>query len=313
MSGRWKRYAVILFALALSFSAAAAEKKWPIEGYWLPEAASTYAEKIDSLFNGILYLTGFVFVVTELLLVFFLLKYRHQEGRKAVYTHGNHKLEMIWTLIPALILAIIAFVQKGTWDEIKSHVPEGPDTVQVKTYAEQFQWNFRYAGNDGKWGNDDDIFEKNNLVVPLNKKIVLEQTSKDVIHSFFLPYMRLKQDAVPGMYIKVWFEPTKSTKEMQSRRSAEWDYEIVCAELCGNQHSQMKGILKVLDQADYDKWYKKRSTEFANGDWEVNEKLWNNWKLDEKGNRIIPVVEKKEAKHGEGHEEKKDEKAEEKH
>jgi cytochrome c oxidase subunit II len=299
MSGRWKRYAAMLLALMLTVSVAAAEKKWAIEGYWLPEQASTYAAKIDDLFNGILYLTGFVFVVTELLLVFFLIKYRRQEGRRAVYSHGNHKLEMIWTLIPALILAIIAFVQKSTWDDIKSKVPDGNDTVQVKTYAEQFQWNFRYAGADGKWGTKDDMFEANNLVVPVNKNIVLEQTSKDVIHSFFLPYMRLKQDAVPGMQIKVWFNATKTTKDMQSRRDGTWDYEIVCAELCGNQHSQMKGILKVLEQPEYDQWLKKRSKEFEEGDIDVpNMKMWETWKLDEKGNRVIPVAAKEEKKEG---------------
>jgi cytochrome c oxidase subunit II len=299
MSGRWKRYAAMLLALMLTVSVAAAEKKWAIEGYWLPEQASTYAAKIDDLFNGILYLTGFVFVVTELLLVFFLIKYRRQEGRRAVYSHGNHKLEMIWTLIPALILAIIAFVQKSTWDDIKSKVPDGNDTVQVKTYAEQFQWNFRYAGADGKWGTKDDMFEANNLVVPVNKNIVLEQTSKDVIHSFFLPYMRLKQDAVPGMQIKVWFNATKTTKDMQSRRDGTWDYEIVCAELCGNQHSQMKGILKVLEQPEYDQWLKKRSKEFEEGDIDVpNMKMWDTWKLDEKGNRVIPVAAKEEKKEG---------------
>jgi cytochrome c oxidase subunit II len=317
MSGRWKRYAVMLFALALNFSAAAAEavvkKKWDVEGYWLPEAASSYAEKIDGLFNGILYLTGFVFVVTELLLLFFLIKYRHKEGRRALYTHGNHKLEMIWTLVPALILAIIAFVQKSTWDDIKTRIPDGADTVQIKSYAEQFQWNFRYAGSDGKWATEDDIFEKNIMTVPVNKEIVIEQTSKDVIHSFFLPYMRLKQDVVPGMQIKVWFKPTKTTKAMQASRppakvsvpqpdgtmkedTVTWNYEIVCAELCGNQHSQMRGELRVLDSDDYDKWLKKRSKEYADGDWEVNEKLWNNWKIDEKGNRIIPVAAKKEEK-----------------
>jgi len=298
MSGRWKRYAVMLFALVLSVSVAAAEKKWPIEGYWLPEQASTYAAKIDDLFNGILYLTGFVFVVTELLLVFFLIKYRRQEGRKAVYSHGNHKLEMIWTLIPALILAIIAFVQKSTWDDIKSKIPEGSDTIQVKNYAEQFQWNFRYAGPDGKWGTKDDLFEMNNLVVPVNKNIVIEQTSKDVIHSFFLPYMRLKQDTVPGMQIKVWFNATKTTKDMQSRRSGDWNYEIVCAELCGNQHSQMKGIMKVLEPAEYDEWLKKRSKEFEEGEIDVNTKLWDTWQVDEKGNRKFPVAAKEEKKEG---------------
>ncbi len=280
---------------------ALAENKYPgVEGYWLPEGASTYADKIDNLFYGILYLTGFVFVVTELLLLFFLIKYRKQEGRRSIYSHGSHRLEMIWTLIPAIILAIIAIVQKGTWDDVKNinFDMNGKDVVHIKLYGEQFMWNFRYAGSDGKWGTRDDIFEKGFLAVPAHKKIVIEQTSKDVIHSFFLPYMRLKQDLVPGMQIKVWFEATKTTKQMQEKRSKDWDYEIVCAELCGNGHSEMRGIMKVMEQDEYDAWLKKESKEFDDENVQIS-KIWDNWKVDADGNRIIEEAkaegEKKEA------------------
>lgn len=295
MSGRWRGVATLALMLglgwALSGSALAEEaakaNKYPgVEGYWLPEGASTYADKIDGLFNAILYLTGFIFIVTELLLLYFLIKYRKQEGRKSIYSHGSHRLELIWTLTPAVILLIIAIVQKGTWDEIKTNIPEGKDVVQVKLYGEQFQWNFRYAGTDGKWGTIDDIFTAGNLVVPVHKKVVIEQTSKDVLHSFFLPYMRLKQDLVPGMQIKVWFEATKSTADMQSRRSKAWNYEIVCAELCGNGHSEMQGILKVLEQKEYDEWHAKLSKDFADEKFDIA-KIWTKWKVDENGNRII--------------------------
>jgi len=283
-----------LFALAFTGSASAAEKKWPIEGYWLPEGASTYAAEIDGLFNAILYLTGAVFVITELLLVYFLIKYRHKDGRRAVYTHGSHKLEMIWTLTPALILAVIALYQREAWNNIKNPPVDSPDNVHVQLYGEQFQWNFRYAGNDGKWGTKDDIRMPGTLYVPVGKKIIIEQTSKDVIHSFFLPYMRLKQDLVPGMYIKIWFEATKTTADMQSRRSKEWNYEIVCAELCGNNHSEMKGVLHVLPQVEYDAWLKKTSEEYAKGDWEIS-KLWDKWPVNEDGTRKIPAAVASEA------------------
>jgi len=308
MSGRWRGVATLALFLglglllsgsALAEDAAAPANKYPgVEGYWLPEGASSYAKTIDDLFYLILYLTGAVFIATESLLVFFLIKYRKQEGRKAIYSHGSHRLEMIWTLTPALILCGIAIIQKGAWDEIKGSVPTD-DTVQIKLYGEQFQWNFRYAGADGKFNTKDDIFEKGMLVVPVNKNIVIEQTSKDVIHSFFLPYMRLKQDLVPGMQIKVWFKPIKSTADMQSRRSKDWDYEIVCAELCGLGHSEMRGVMKVLEQKDYDAWLTKRSKQFFDEEIEISP-LWEHWKVDEAGNRVIE--EKKE--------EKKDEKKE---
>lgn len=301
MSGRWRgvaKLALVLGLTVLSGAAMAADgpNKYPgVEGYWLPEGASTYADRIDGLFYAILYLTGFTFVATELCLVFFLIKYRKQEGRKSIYSHGSHRLEMIWTLIPALILATIAIVQKGAWDEIKGSVPTGPDTVQLKLYGEQFQWNFRYAGTDGKWGTKDDIFTKSQLYIPVNKKIVIEQTSKDVIHSFFLPYMRLKQDLVPGMQIKVWFEATKSTAKMQERRSKDWDYEIVCAELCGNGHSEMRGVMKVLDQKDYDEWITTQSKKFAEGDLEISS-IWDHWKVNENGDRIVEEKKTEEKK-----------------
>ncbi|HYG78730.1 MAG TPA: cytochrome c oxidase subunit II [Planctomycetota bacterium] len=291
MSARWRKVAALLLGVALCAgmsTSAFAAGKWPnAEGYWLPEAASTYAEKIDGLFYAILWLTGIVFVVTELLLLVFIIKYRKQEGRRSIYTHGSHKLEMVWTLTPALILAVIALVQRGTWNEIKTAPADGPDVVKVQLFGEQFQWNFRYAGNDGKWGTKDDIRLPGTLYVPKGKKVVIEQTSKDVIHSLFLPYMRLKQDLVPGMWVKCWFEATKSTAEMQAKRSKEWNYEIVCAELCGNGHSEMGGLLFVLEPAEYDAWLKKTSEEFAKGEWDTLEKLWSKWPVNEDGTRKI--------------------------
>jgi cytochrome c oxidase subunit 2 len=300
MSGRWRGVATLALGLAVCSLGVAGEATpangyGGVEKYWLPEGASTYADRIDGLFNAILYLTGFTFIATEGCLLFFLVKYRKQEGRKSIYSHGSHRLEMIWTLIPALILATIAIVQKGAWDEIKGTVPSGPDTVQLKLYGEQFQWNFRYAGTDGKWGTKDDIFEKSMLVVPVHKNIVIEQTSKDVIHSFFLPYMRLKQDLVPGMQIKVWFNATKSTAEMQSKRSKDWNYEIVCAELCGNGHSEMRGVMRVLEQKEYDEWLAKRSADFADEKFEISP-IWEHWKVNENGDRIVEEKKTEEKK-----------------
>jgi cytochrome c oxidase subunit II len=272
------------------------EKKWEAEGYWLPEAASTYAEKVDGLFYGILYLTGVVFVITELLLLIFIIKYRRQEGRKSVYSHGSHKLEMVWTIVPALILALIAFVQKGTWDDIKRDIPNDKDTVHVQIYAEQFQWNFRYPGADGKFGTEDDAHTTKRLIMPAHKKVVFEMTSKDVIHSLFLPYMRLKQDLVPGMQIKAWVEATKTTAEMKAKRPdvkhpvtgevQSWNYEVVCAELCGIQHGQMRANMYVYPYEEYQQTVSKL---FFSED--EHDRLWSKWEVDETGKRK-PVIRK---------------------
>jgi cytochrome c oxidase subunit II len=286
------------------------EKKWDAEGYWLPEAASTYADEIDKLFYGILYLTGLVFVVTESLLIFFLIKYRRQEGRKSVYSHGNHKLEMVWTIVPAIILALIAFVQKGTWDKIKRDMgSDEKNAVKIQVYAEQFQWNFRYPGADNKFGTEDDVHTVKRLILPANKDVVFEMTSKDVIHSLFLPYMRLKQDLVPGMQIKAWVQPTKTTAEMKKTRpnvkhpqtgeEIEWNYEVVCAELCGIQHGQMRADMYVYPYAEYQQVVSKLF--FNDAEYE---RLWSKWEVDENGKRK-PVIRKAGEGHGNNMDEEK--------
>lgn len=304
--------AALVLVLGVTFGSAAraAESANP-ETYmglpWLPEGASTYAEDIDKLFYGILYLTGAVFILTEGLLLIFLLKYRARDGAKSVYSHGNHKLELAWTLIPAGILGTIAILQKGTWDDIKKpeKFPTGDKVIHIQTFAKQFEWNFRYPGNDGKWGNDDDITLTNQLVVPVNRPIVMEQTSLDVIHSFFLPNMRLKQDVVPGMQIRVWFQATKTTADMRKNHGGyvkpkeflkpgedplankEWNYEVVCAELCGIQHGEMRGSMEVLSEEDYKKWYEEKSKKAADFD---KPEIWTHWEVKnpETGERKFP-------------------------
>ena len=241
--GRLVKAALVLTVLALAASASSAwcaDMPSNPEKYlgmpWLPEGVSTYAKDIDALWDFIFYLTGAVFIITEGLLIVFLIKYRKREGAKSIYTHGNHTLEMIWTITPAIILGAIAIMQKKAWDDIKKpeNFPKGNDVVHIQTFAKQFEWNFRYAGTDGKWGTDDDITLTNRLVVPVDHPIVMEQTSLDVIHSFFLPNMRLKQDVVPGMQIRVWFEPMKTTQEMRQTRG---DY-VKPVELMSDEEKQ---------------------------------------------------------------------------
>lgn len=212
---------------------------------WLPENVGTFGLEIDRLFYIIYYITGVTFVLVNAALIAFLIMYRHKEGRRATYTHGNSTLEVAWTIVPALILVILGFVSKGKWDEIKRQAP--PGDVQVKVTGKQFNWEILYPGPDGKFGTPDDMQMDNDLHVPVNKVVRVVLTSKDVIHSFFLPNLRLKQDALPGRDIIVWFEATKPG-----------EYELPCAELCGFGHSGMKGSLIVDTQAKYDEWVKKK-------------------------------------------------------
>ncbi len=195
---------------------------------WLPEDVSPYGPGIDSLFYFIYYITAAAFILVTALMVIFLFMYRHREGRRATYTHGNTALELVWTVIPALIFIGLGFASKAKWEEIKVRMPPTDTVIQVT--AKQFN-----TADDKQFDND--------VRVPVGKPIRVILKSKDVIHSFFLPNLRFKQDAVPGREINTWFQANKPGK-----------YEIPCAELCGFGHSGMKGWLYVLSLDDYQKW-----------------------------------------------------------
>jgi cytochrome c oxidase subunit 2 len=215
---------------------------------WLPEAASSYARDIDGVFYFIYYLTTFIFLLVTVLMVWFLYKYRYKEGeeRRAIYSHGNVALEILWTVIPAIVFIGIWVYSKSAWSTIKdpTHAPQGE--VYVRAIAKQFQWEFLYPGPDGQFDTTDDNLIKHELHVPTDKVVVVLLRSEDVIHSFFVPVFRLKQDAVPGREIRAWFKATKTGK-----------WEIPCAELCGPGHSGMKGMVTVYSAADYQNWVKK--------------------------------------------------------
>jgi cytochrome c oxidase subunit 2 len=211
--------------------------------FWLqlPEGVSSYSHDIDAMFWLILWITGIIFVVVELLLVFFLWKYRHREGRQVTYTHGNNRVEVLWTIVPAVICVVLALMSRRIWADVKQRMPEGAMTVGIE--AEQFAWNIHYPGPDGKVFTEDDVVTLNQMHIPVGRPVVVALRSKDVIHSFFLPEFRVKQDAVPGMTTRIWFD---------GQRVGHW--EIACAELCGLGHYRMKGFLTVDTQEDFDKW-----------------------------------------------------------
>ncbi len=208
---------------------------------WLPEDVSTYGHEIDSLFYLIYYITAATFILVTVLMVVFLIMYRERPGRRATYSHGNTTLEIIWTIVPAAILIVLSFMSVSTWAKVKRNAPASDFEVQVT--AKQFNWEVVYPGADGKFGTQDDVKFDNDMHVPVNKVVRVHLTASDVIHSFFLPNLRLKQDAVPGRIILVWFEATKAGK-----------YELPCAELCGFGHSGMKGWLYVHTPEEYQQW-----------------------------------------------------------
>ena len=204
---------------------------------------STYGTTLDDLWLVILWVTGIIFFATEIILLVFMVKYRHREGRKAEYIQGSHKAEVVWTAIPFVLVMALAFYSKGVWDEIRD-----PDLIPTNAYpinmiATQFEWNATYAGTDGEFDTSDDFVSRNVLHVPVAQPVVVNLIAQDVIHSFFLPEFRVKQDAVPGMIIPVWFEATRTG-----------EFTLACAELCGLGHYTMGGTVLVHSQADFQDW-----------------------------------------------------------
>jgi cytochrome c oxidase subunit 2 len=209
--------------------------------WMLPESFSTFGGEVDAIYYVILWVTGIVFVITEGLLVYFVVRYRHKEGRKATFDHGSTRVEVAWTLAPLFIVIGLGVASKGVWDRMKRDVPDG--ALEMIVTAQQFEWHATYAGADGVLGTDDDFTLVNELHAPEDRPVLVYLRSNDVLHSFFLPEMRVKQDAVPGQEIRAWFEAVQPG-----------DYTLGCAELCGTGHTTMNGTLTVHTQADYDTW-----------------------------------------------------------
>ncbi len=203
---------------------------------WLPETVTTTGPDIDRMFYVILWITGAAFILVQGTLLWFLVRYRHRPGQPAGYTHGNHIVEIVWTVIPALILIYLAISSQEVWARVRGTPP--PAAFEVEVTGEQFAWNVRYAGVDGRLNTADDIVTINQMHLPVHETVLIHLKSKDVLHSFFVPQFRMKLDAVPGLTGRLWVEATKTG-----------NFEIACAELCGLGHYRMRGFL-VIDTPD---------------------------------------------------------------
>lgn len=241
-------------------------------GWGLPVAASTYAGKIDFGIKLIHAAMIAIFVLWGVFFAYLLIKYRRRDGVPAVRDHAAGGA--LTSLIPDLVvmafeIALIVFYALPVWSRIKMRMPEEKDAVVVEVVAEQFGWNVRYPGPDGKFGRRnidlvhfnnplgldradpaaaDDVVVGNELHLPVDKMALIKLTSKDVIHDFFVPEFRIKQDVVPGMEIPVWIQPDRVGH-----------YELACAQLCGFGHSLMRGDVYVDTPDDYAKWLRARA------------------------------------------------------
>ncbi|MFI4875639.1 MAG: cytochrome c oxidase subunit II [Blastopirellula sp. JB062] len=229
---------------------------WPMSGgfyslpagHWFPELSVSDHVK-DHLFYVILYLTGVVFIGTGVVLFWFMWRYDAATNTDPiVFSHGSHALEVIWSILPAVVLLFIAIYQMDAWAGARMRRPTLPGgeikPPLARVTGRQFEWRIQYPGEDGRLDTPDDLHVLNDLHVPIDEEIVLEIESEDVLHSFFLPNMRVKQDVVPGMRQYVWFHPVR-----------EGSSDIVCAELCGWGHYKMRGRITVDSAAEFDRWY----------------------------------------------------------
>ena len=242
------------------------------DNYQMP-VASEHGVITDELFWITMAVTGVVFLITHVLLFIFPYKYQYKEGRKAAFYPENHKLELIWTVVPGVVMAGLVISGWMAWSDITAPAPEKAHVVEIMGY--QFAWDVRYPGKDNVLGDYDyrlinasnshgiDFTDKNSIddfpspkvVIPKGEPVLFKIRARDVLHSVFAPHMRLKMDAVPGMPTRFWFVPTKTTAEMRVElNDPEFEYEIACTEICGRGHFSMKKVIEVVEPAEYRKW-----------------------------------------------------------
>ena len=266
----------------------------------LPESASIEGEHDDNLFDITFWLIGIVQFIMQFLIFYFTYKYRGRKERKAKFFADSHQLEIIWTIIPAVVLVVLIGYGLWQWNEVMD-LSDEKDAVVIEVYSQQFRWDARYAGEDNTLGlgnvnyididnlntmgvdmsdpNAQDDKQVTELVLPKGRKIHFKFRSQDVLHSAYMPHFRAQMNCVPGMVTEFGFTPKYTTEEMRLNpevmdktnainkiRKAkgedpyEFDYLLLCNKICGQAHFNMQMKITVLEQDEYDKWIAARPT-----------------------------------------------------
>ena len=240
-------------------------------GGHMPPSISDAARAVDSQLFLTLAVIGVAFVLAQGLLGWFIWRYRAGGIRQARYVHGHDSLELGAAVVVGAAFITLAVLGQRVWVQLHLTVPD-PQALVVEVTGEQFAWNVRYAGPDGVFGRTDidhidpgtnplgirdddpagrdDIVSINTMAVPVGRTIEVQLGSKDVLHSFFIPALRIKQDTVPGLRIPLRFRATQTGT-----------FEVPCAELCGLGHYRMKGTLRVLEPAEFESWLAEQKAE----------------------------------------------------
>jgi cytochrome c oxidase subunit II len=236
--------------------------------WWLPESITAHGRAMDSQFNLTLICTGIIFILAQAALGYAVLRFGRKRKEAADYVHGNDRWELLWTTATTALFVGLTLMGYSVWAEsrfLPRDSTPGADTLVVEVTGQQFVWNMRYSGRDGKFGpldikqiNDsmgnplgvdrqspdgkDDIMVPR-MAVPVNREVEVLLRTKDVIHDFFVPELKIKLDTVPGLIGKLHFKAEKVGT-----------YEIACSELCGLGHYKMRSFLDVMEPADFEKW-----------------------------------------------------------
>ncbi len=269
------RMQAVLFVLFLVFGMIGVFwSSWHYQDLYLPYPSSEHGAGLRTMFQWTLWATAPVFVATHIALFWFAYKYRFDKKAKAYFFPESHRLELIWTVIPAIVMIVLVVEGLRSWYNITGEA--SADAIRVEATAQQFKWTLRYAGADNDIGiktvkniKDDnpmgqdwsdaankDDFIAEELHLPVGKEVLVKINSLDVLHNFYLPHFRVKMDAVPGIPTQFKFTPTITTEEMRKKlNNPDFNYELACAELCGQAHYNMRKVVVIEEQADYDKWF----------------------------------------------------------
>lgn len=245
--------------------------------FMLPKAASVHGVETDFLLKINFAVIGVVFFITQIMLFWFVYKYKHDKKRRALFYPDNHKLELIWTVVPTIVLSSLIVTGLREWNKMTQGHPD--DGMVVQVYGYQFNWIARYSGPDNKLGRSyyklisdtnplgidysdpaskDDIMTKGpEMHLPKGVPVQFQFNSRDVIHSAYFPHFRTQMNCVPGMDTRFYMEPTITTAEMRSiTKNEKFDYALLCNKICGVAHYNMKMTVVVDEKDSFDNWLK---------------------------------------------------------
>ena len=264
----------------------------------LPESASIEGEHDDNLFNITFILIGIVQFAMQFLIFYFTYKYKGSKDRKAKFYADSHKLELIWTVTPAIVLVVLIGYGLWQWNNIMD-LSGDDDAIVIEVYSQQFRWEARYAGEDNTLGlgnvnyikginsmgvdmndkNAQDDKQVTELYLPKGRKIHFKFRSQDVLHSAYMPHFRAQMNCVPGMVTEFGFTPKFTTDEMRQQSEViektaginkirkakgediyEFNYLLLCNKICGASHYSMQMKITVVEQDEYDKWISEQPT-----------------------------------------------------